>query len=97
MINWSQDQLQYLVYLSNGPLNEINTSPGCEASRPEMHSREMLMHFQRALGSSVMWKGTAETRAREGKGHLNVGSASLSLIHVLFSCLFVWTVHIRAM
>ena len=37
-----------------------------------------------------MWEGTAETGGREGKGHLNVGSASLSLVRVLFSCLFVW-------
>lgn len=94
MINWSQDQLHYLVYLSNGPLDAINTSPGCEPSRPEMHSTEMLMHFQRALGCSGMWEGTAETGGREGNGHLNVGSASLSLARVLFSCLFVWTVHI---
>lgn len=90
MINWSQDQLHYLVYLSNGPLNAINTSPGCEASRPEMHSTETLLPFHRGLGCSVMWEGTAETGGREGKGHLNVGSASLSLVRVLFSCLFVW-------
>lgn len=46
-------------------------------SRPEMHSTEMLLHFQRAFGMFSHVGGDCRDWGREGKGHLNVGSASL--------------------
>lgn len=97
LINWSQDQLRYLVYLSNGPLNAINTSPGCESSRPEMHSTKTQMDFQRTLGCSITGEGAGgvgrEVREQTSKPAMESAFPSHWCAIFMSICLFGQAAH----